>query len=90
MRTEDCEGPVPDTPPMEQNIIMNEERTVDSSNGEPGGAICSNRAELMERLKKGEAPQWIPNQSVRDEKKDLGHSSALRHISIWCPICEDL
>ena len=65
MRTEDCEGPVPDTPPMEQHIIMNEERSVDRSNGEPEMAVCSNRAELIERLKKGEAPQWIPNQSVR-------------------------
>lgn len=27
-------------------------------------AICSNRAELMERLKRGESPTWVPTQSV--------------------------
>ena len=27
-------------------------------------AFCSDRAELIERLKRGESPTWVPNQSV--------------------------
>ncbi len=65
IRTEDCEGPVLDTP-VENDPTMEENVTAGSSGGE---AICSDRAELIERLKKGEAPQWIPNQSVRDEQE---------------------
>lgn len=26
--------------------------------------FCSDRAELIERLKRGESPNWLPNQSV--------------------------
>lgn len=32
---------------------------------EPSGAVTSNRAELIERIKRGESPTWVPKQSVR-------------------------
>lgn len=35
------------------------------SNG--GEAVCSDRAELMERIKRGESPTWIPNQALQEE-----------------------
>ena len=33
-------------------------------NEDHGEALCSDRAELIERLKRGESPTWVPNQSV--------------------------
>jgi hypothetical protein len=56
IRTELCEGPVPDSPPRP--------RTPDQES-----ATCSDRAELIERLKRGESPTWVPN----------------RHVSPWTP-----
>ena len=51
IRTELCEGPVPDSPPRpitpEQDVVT-----------------CSDRAELIERLKRGESPTWVPNRHV--------------------------
>ena len=32
--------------------------------GNKGEAVCSDRAELMERIKRGESPTWVPNQAV--------------------------
>jgi hypothetical protein len=52
IRTELCEGPVPDTPPRP---------------GTPRDAVAravSDRAELIERLKRGESPTWVPNRHV--------------------------
>ncbi|KAL2171994.1 hypothetical protein VTG60DRAFT_731 [Thermothelomyces hinnuleus] len=49
IRTELCEGPIPDSPPRPAT---------------PPGAVSqavSDRAELIERLKRGESPTWIPN-----------------------------
>ncbi|CAJ2512893.1 Uu.00g010120.m01.CDS01 [Anthostomella pinea] len=48
IRTELCEGPVPDSPPPQ---------TPD----EDSSTACTDRAELIERLKRGESPTWIPN-----------------------------
>ncbi len=65
VRTEDCEGLVPDTP-MEDSHPQHE------SNGESNdkeGAVCTNRAELIERIKRGESPTWVPNQAVSGKKK---------------------
>lgn len=56
-----CDGPVPDTIPAET-----EERGEDSATETPEGGemFCSDRAELIERLKRGESPTWVPNLSV--------------------------
>ncbi|KAH9887749.1 hypothetical protein F4778DRAFT_755925 [Xylariomycetidae sp. FL2044] len=48
IRTELCEGPVSDSPPT---------RTPEDDASPP----CSDRADLIERLKRGESPTWIPN-----------------------------
>ena len=60
IRTEDCEGPILDTA-MDHVTLRPGIPARLSNNGE---AICSDRAELMERIKRGESPTWIPNQAV--------------------------
>ena len=52
IRTELCEGPVPDSPPSSPGPRLDDE------------AAISSRAELIERLKRGESPTWIPNRHV--------------------------
>ena len=48
--------------PMEEDLSLpGESAAMGRRHGE---AVCSDRAELIERLKRGESPQWIPNQSV--------------------------
>ena len=32
--------------------------------GNNGEALCTDRAELIERLKRGESPTWVPNRAV--------------------------
>jgi hypothetical protein len=53
IRTELCEGPIPDTPPLP------------SPDDADTQAHISDRAELIERLKRGESPTWVPNRHVR-------------------------
>lgn len=55
IRTELCEGPVPDSPPR-------------SRTPEQEDITCSDRAELIERIKRGESPTWVPNRHVRPLK----------------------
>lgn len=57
LRTEDCDGPVAQAP-------MGDSPTQDGGICSSGEAICSDRAELIERIKKGESPTWVPNQAV--------------------------
>lgn len=52
IRTELCEGPVPDSP----RTLATTERSVPHA--------VSDRAELIVRLKRGESPTWIPNRHV--------------------------
>ena len=73
IRTEDCEGPISDTP-MENTSPSKEKNEAASGNAE---AFCSNRAELIERLKRGESPNWLPNQSVSRRTSCLGFASSL-------------
>lgn len=35
---------------------------------EAGGAVTSDRAELIERIKRGESPTWVPKQPVRKRR----------------------
>ncbi|KAK0746630.1 hypothetical protein B0T18DRAFT_155967 [Schizothecium vesticola] len=52
IRTDLCEGPIPDSPPALKSPTPPEK---------PPSNAVSDRAELIERLKKGESPTWIPN-----------------------------
>lgn len=58
--TEYRDGPILDTA-MDDSTLQKEKEGRVGNNGE---AICSDRAELMERIKRGESPTWIPNQAV--------------------------
>ena len=60
IRTEDCEGPISELPMAD--IPVEEGR--DDMFGDNGEALCSDRAELIERIKRGESPTWVPNQAV--------------------------
>lgn len=51
INTELCEGPLPESP--RPSTPENEVATA-----------CSDRAELIERLKRGESPTWVPNRHV--------------------------
>lgn len=53
IRTELCDGPVPDSPKL--------------ATPEQDSNRVSDRAELIERLKRGESPTWVPNRHVRPE-----------------------
>lgn len=56
IRTDLCEGPVPDTP--------EESKHLPTLGLDPSFNLCngtSDRGEFMERLKRGEIPSWLPN-----------------------------
>ncbi|KAK8090739.1 hypothetical protein PG994_000244 [Apiospora phragmitis] len=52
IRTELCEGPIPDSPRP-----TTPEKTSEGEDPTP----CTDRAELIERLKRGESPTWVAN-----------------------------
>ncbi len=56
IRTELCEGPIPDSPKYESDVAVN-----DLSFARDG---TSNRTELIQRLKRGESPTWLQNRKV--------------------------
>lgn len=58
IRTEFCEGPVPDDVDPVSPELTSQEQTASS------GVETSDRAELIERLKRGESPTWVPNRTV--------------------------
>ena len=60
VRTAYRDGPSPDIAMDHVALQAGREGRV-SNNGE---AVCSDRAELIERIKRGESPTWIPNQAV--------------------------
>lgn len=60
IRTEFCDGPV-DSP----NWTPSSQQKNDAVGRHEGGTCTSDRAELMERIKRGESPTWVPKQSVR-------------------------
>ncbi|SPO05900.1 uncharacterized protein DNG_08589 [Cephalotrichum gorgonifer] len=77
LRTELCEGPVdPDSivPPSPEQDFRS----------------TSDRAELIERLKRGESPTWAPNRHFepRDRHQSYHYSPLLPHtplVSVLCP-----
>lgn len=60
IRTDLCEGPVPESFEEKKNLPT---RELDSSFRFPIHGT-SDRAELIERLKRGENPNWLPNRNV--------------------------
>ncbi|KAL7971064.1 hypothetical protein HDV63DRAFT_341802 [Trichoderma sp. SZMC 28014] len=50
LRLEECEGPIPDSLEARPSISKSDEET-----------RVSDRAELIQRLKRGESPTWVPN-----------------------------
>lgn len=60
IRTEYCDGPVLDIVMDDGALPTGREGSV----GNNGEAVCSDRAELIERIKRGESPTWNPNQAV--------------------------
>lgn len=65
IRTELCEGPVPDSPPPPALPIPHLAQNSDQDNPS-SPAACTDRADLIERLKRGESPTWIPHRYVRE------------------------
>ena len=59
IRTEDCDGPIQD--PLEMGEDSQER---DDGSATSGETFCTDRAELMERIKRGESPTWVPNKAV--------------------------
>ncbi|RYP71460.1 hypothetical protein DL771_004827 [Monosporascus sp. 5C6A] len=77
LRTEFCEGPVLESPAPQ---------TPEPERAAP----CSDRAELIERLKKGESPTWVPSRFLRTppprEEKASNYRSLTSHgqfDSVW-------
>lgn len=62
IRTDLCEGLVPDS--------LEDERQFPTasltSNFKSSASSISNRVELIERLKRGESPTWLPNRNVQN------------------------
>lgn len=62
IRTELCEGPILDDPIRAEPHIESE--VLLASPGNDVSAVTSDRAELIERLKRGESPTWVPSRHV--------------------------
>ncbi|MCJ1468235.1 hypothetical protein MMC07_006863 [Pseudocyphellaria aurata] len=61
IRTEFCDGPI-DSPTW---IPLSQPEKEPMGHKE-GGTCTSDRAELMERIKRGESPTWVPKQPLED------------------------
>lgn len=80
--TEDFGEPIPDT-------LIESPTTQDGERGHKNGlgeALCSDRAELIERIKRGESPTWVPNEAVsgRDSlrRSDIEKAAFLFYIPL--------
>ncbi|KAL2878862.1 hypothetical protein SGCOL_005830 [Colletotrichum sp. CLE4] len=65
IRTELCEGPIVESPTRPSTP------ETDTDADAAAAAVTSDRAELIERLKRGESPTWIPNRRVASPRNDL-------------------
>ena len=63
IRTEFCDGPEPDPPGW---IRALEDKAAKMAAREEANRT-SDRAELMERIKRGESPTWVPSQTLEQE-----------------------
>lgn len=70
IRTELCEGPILDSPQRPKTPEQEDSK-------------CSDRAELIERIKRGESPTWVPNRHVSSET--LGYASHSRYTRALTP-----
>ncbi|KAG4434956.1 hypothetical protein IFR05_009568 [Cadophora sp. M221] len=66
IRTELCEGPVPDSPEEERPFAA----AGLASNFKFPTTGTSDRVELIERLKRGESPTWLPNRNLESLIQD--------------------
>jgi hypothetical protein len=73
IRTELCDGPIPDSP-----LARTPE---DNNNSSPP---CTDRADLIERLKRGESPTWIPYRHVREFPLSLGKTLSVSDTDKTC------
>ncbi|KAL8853855.1 MAG: hypothetical protein Q9221_001326 [Calogaya cf. arnoldii] len=72
IRTEFCDGFLPDVPPLWKGL--GDQPAPPETDGSPQGkaGVCtSDRNELMERIKRGESPTWVPSQTLKDEFSKL-------------------
>jgi hypothetical protein len=74
IRTELCEGPLLDSPRSSTPERIPEEATA-----------VTDRAELIERLKRGESPTWFPSRHVSAERRYA--SSPCRQVLTVPPMC---
>ena len=84
IRTEFCDGPLPDTP-LENTLETRDHRRREDSPGNNGYGVCtSDRIELMERIKRGESPTWVPSQTVCQSRLlSLGSTLLSLSLSIY-------
>lgn len=61
IRTEFCEGLLPDSP---SDAILTSSGSPNADPDLETSQATSDRLELIERLKRGESPTWIPNRHV--------------------------
>ncbi|KAI4133603.1 MAG: hypothetical protein LQ338_000115 [Usnochroma carphineum] len=71
--TEFCDGPLPDAPPWETVEKEDDAPEEKEQSCSRGGVCTSDRNELMERIKRGESPTWIPSQTLREEYSKTNH-----------------
>lgn len=63
-RTEFCDGPIPDAPTWGMVENENTSRKKEEQSCSQNGVHTSDRNELIERIKRGESPTWVPSQTV--------------------------
>ncbi|KAI0478636.1 hypothetical protein GGR56DRAFT_689554 [Xylariaceae sp. FL0804] len=75
IRTNLCEGPV------------SAEHVTPRTPEQDGSAACTDRAELIERLKRGESPTWIPNRHYESiwSQQPVSPSRSPRHTNAASP-----
>ena len=79
IRTEDCDGPLPDS--LETGEDMQERESDSATSGE---TFCTDRAELIERIKRGESPTWVPNQAVScSQRSGAFQCNTSRSFNVW-------
>lgn len=73
IRTEFCDGPELEVPTW---IAALEDKAAAMA-GNENGARTSDRAELIERIKRGESPTWVPNSAVSNWLSSLEQHECL-------------